>query len=159
MVVDQGCVQTYFLIYSQPRQEFLSPSHRKMLQGMTSVPVPPRNCVACCMSHLGSPGLLHLHGRVPHPLPAFILVLRLTPVLAQALELSVLRLVLSVIDRRSKGSPWERRGGMNWETGIDICTLLYVKQITNENLLSSSGSHTPQIGKKSKKRVYMCMYN
>ena len=67
-------------------QEFLSPSHCKMLQGMTLVPVPPRNCVACYMSHLASPGLLHLHGRVPHPLPAFILVLRLTPVLAEALE-------------------------------------------------------------------------
>lgn len=113
MVVDQGCVQTYFLIYSQPRQEFLSPSHCKMLQGMTLW-----NCVACCMSHLGSPGLFHLHGRVPHPLPAFILVLRLTPVLAQALELPVLRLVLSVIDRRSKGSPWERRGGMNGRLGL-----------------------------------------
>ena len=25
---------------------------------------------------------------------------------------------------------------MNWETGIDIYTLLYVKQITNENLLA-----------------------
>ena len=47
----------------------------------------------------------------------------------------MLRLVLSVIDRRSKGSPWERRGGVNWEIRIDICILLYVKQITNENLL------------------------
>ena len=25
-------------------------------------------------------------------------------------------------------------GGMDWETGIDICTLLCMKQITNEGL-------------------------
>ena len=34
----------------------------------------------------------------------------------------------------------EGRGGMNWEIGIDIYTLLYVKQITNENLLYSTGN-------------------
>ena len=33
-------------------------------------------------------------------------------------------------------------GGMNWEIGIDICTLLilWVKQITNENLLYNRGN-------------------
>ena len=31
-------------------------------------------------------------------------------------------------------------GGMNWEIGIDIYTLLCIKQITNENLLYSTGN-------------------
>ena len=36
----------------------------------------------------------------------------------------------------------EGRGGMNWEIGIDIYTLLIlcIKQITNENLLYSTGN-------------------
>ena len=29
----------------------------------------------------------------------------------------------------------ERGGGINWETGIDIYTLLYIKQITNKDLM------------------------
>ena len=32
--------------------------------------------------------------------------------------------------RRGRGG-----GGMNWEIGIDICTLIYIKWITNKNLL------------------------
>ena len=35
---------------------------------------------------------------------------------------------------------WE--GGVNWGTGIDIYTLLCIKQTTNENLLHSSGNST-----------------
>jgi len=33
---------------------------------------------------------------------------------------------------------------MNWETGIDTYTLqiLYIKQVTNENLLHSTGNST-----------------
>ena len=31
-------------------------------------------------------------------------------------------------------------GGMNWEIGIDIYTLLYIKQITNKDLLYSTGN-------------------
>ena len=31
---------------------------------------------------------------------------------------------------------------MNWEIGIDIYTLLCIKQITNENLLYSTGNYT-----------------
>ena len=31
-------------------------------------------------------------------------------------------------------------GGMNWETGIGIYTLLCIKQITKENLLQSTGN-------------------
>ena len=38
----------------------------------------------------------------------------------------------------------ERRGGMNWEIGTDIYTILmlYIKQITNENLLYSTRNST-----------------
>ena len=36
----------------------------------------------------------------------------------------------------------ERWGEMSWESGIDIYTLLCIKQITNENLLSSTGTST-----------------
>ena len=33
-------------------------------------------------------------------------------------------------------------GGINWEIGIDIYTLLYMKYITNKNLLYSTGNST-----------------
>ena len=33
-------------------------------------------------------------------------------------------------------------GGINWEFGIDIYTLLYIKQVTNNNLLYSTGNST-----------------
>ena len=33
-------------------------------------------------------------------------------------------------------------GGMNWETGIDIYTLLCIKYITKENPLYSTGNST-----------------
>ena len=33
---------------------------------------------------------------------------------------------------------WE--GGINWETGTDEYTLLYVEQITNKDLLLSTGN-------------------
>ena len=33
--------------------------------------------------------------------------------------------------------------GMNWETGVDIYTFLCVKEITNKNLLYSTGSSPP----------------
>ena len=50
----------------------------------------------------------------------------------------------------------EGEGGMNWEIGIDIYTLLCIKQITNENLLYSTGNSTQYsvvtyMGKESKK--------
>ena len=46
-------------------------------------------------------------------------------------------------------------GGINWETGIDIYTL-YIKQITNKDLLHSTGnfiqySVMTYMGKESKK--------
>ena len=31
-------------------------------------------------------------------------------------------------------------GGINWEFGIDLYTLLYLKQITNKDLLHSTGN-------------------
>ena len=34
------------------------------------------------------------------------------------------------------------RGGINWEIGIEIYTLLYIKQITNKDLLYSTGNST-----------------
>ena len=36
----------------------------------------------------------------------------------------------------------KREEGMNWETGIDVYTLLCMKQITNKNLLCSTGNST-----------------
>ena len=36
----------------------------------------------------------------------------------------------------------EKEVGVNWEIGIDIYTPLYIKQITNENLLYSTGNPT-----------------
>ena len=36
----------------------------------------------------------------------------------------------------------EGSGGTNWEIGIDIYTPLRIKQITNENLLFSTGNST-----------------
>ena len=48
------------------------------------------------------------------------------------------------------------RGGINWEIGIDTYTLLYIKQITNKDLLYSTGNSTQYsvmtyMGKESKK--------
>ena len=37
----------------------------------------------------------------------------------------------------------ERRSGMSWEIGTDMYTALGIKQITNENLLCSTGKCTP----------------
>ena len=35
-----------------------------------------------------------------------------------------------------------KAGGMNWVIGIDIYTLIYIKEITNKNLLYSTGNST-----------------
>ena len=50
-------------------------------------------------------------------------------------------------------------GGTDWEFGIDTYTLLYLKQITNKNLLYSTDNYTQYLvitynGKESEK-VYM----
>ena len=40
---------------------------------------------------------------------------------------------------------------MNFRIGIDVCTLEYIKQITNENLLHRQGTLWQPNGKGSKK--------
>ena len=59
-----------------------------------------------------------------------------------------------------KTNLWLPRGKVgrriNWEIVIDIYTLLYIKQITNKNLLYSTGNSTQYaamtyVGKESKK--------
>ena len=64
-------------------------------------------------------------------------------------------------------TPREEGGvGMNWEIGIDIYTLLilYIKQITNKDLLYSTGNSTQYpvmtyMEKNLKESGYMYMYN
>ena len=57
--------------------------------------------------------------------------------------------------------PGVRGGGINWEIGTDIYTLLYIKEITNKDLLYSTGNSTQYsvmvyMGKESKKEwIYM----
>ena len=55
-------------------------------------------------------------------------------------------------------------GELNQEFGINIYTLLDIKQITNKGLLYSTGkstqySVTTYMGKESEKNGYMYMYN
>ena len=50
----------------------------------------------------------------------------------------------------------EKGGRINWEIGIDIYTLLYIKQITSKDLLYSTGNSSQHsvmtyMGKESKK--------
>ena len=56
------------------------------------------------------------------------------------LPFSFLYLLTSMTERKLTPSRGRGGGGMNWETGIDICTLLCGKQTTNENLLYSLGN-------------------
>ena len=57
----------------------------------------------------------------------------------------------------------ERGGGINQEFGINIYTLLYIKQITSKDLLYSTGNYTQYFvithkGKKSEKvDIYVCI--
>ena len=51
----------------------------------------------------------------------------------------------------------QSRRGINWETEVDMYTLLYIKWITNKDLLYSTGSSTQYsvrtyLGKDSKKK-------
>ena len=34
------------------------------------------------------------------------------------------------------------RGGINWKYGINRCTLLYIKQVNNKDLLYSTGNYS-----------------
>ena len=53
-------------------------------------------------------------------------------------------------------------GGMNWEIGIDMYMQLYIKQITNENALFSTGASTQHSGNMHGKKIqndeYMYMF-
>ena len=58
--------------------------------------------------------------------------------------------------KQTYGYQGVRGGGINWETGIDIYTVLYRKYITNKDLLYSTGNSTQYcvmtyMGKESKK--------
>ena len=44
--------------------------------------------------------------------------------------------------KQTYGYQGRRGGGINWEIGIDIYTLLYIKWITNKDLLYSIGNST-----------------
>ena len=46
------------------------------------------------------------------------------------------------VENKRMDSKGERSWGVNWEIGIDIYTLLCLKQITNENILYSTGNST-----------------
>ena len=59
----------------------------------------------------------------------------------------------------------DMEGGINWEVGIDMYTLLYVKHITNKDLLYGTGNSTQfslmaYMGKESKQKKsgYKYMY-
>ena len=54
------------------------------------------------------------------------------------------------------------QGGVNWEIGTDICTLLYIRWMTNRNLLCGTGNSTQccvvtYMGKESKKEWLICI--
>ena len=58
-------------------------------------------------------------------------------------------------NRHTDSNIWVPKSGYGWEIGINIYTLLCIKQITNENLLYSPGNSTQcsvvtQMGRKSK---------
>ena len=55
-------------------------------------------------------------------------------------------------------------GGINWDIGTDIHTLLYIEQITSKNLPYGTGNSTQypvmtSMEKESKKSGYICVYN
>ena len=57
-----------------------------------------------------------------------------------------------------------RRGRVNWEILIDIYKPLYIKSVTNKNLLYGTGNSTQYsvkayMGKESKKSGYMYTHN
>ena len=67
----------------------------------------------------------------------------------------------SQMQKTNLGYQGGKRGiGINWEIGIDTYTLLYIKQVTNKDLLYSTGNSTQYsvmayMGKESKKE---CIY-
>ena len=60
----------------------------------------------------------------------------------------------------TKGEMW--RGGINQELGINIYTLLSIKQINNKDILYSTGNYIQYfvityMGKESEKNRYTCV--
>ena len=55
--------------------------------------------------------------------------------------------------KQTDGCKGETGGGINWEIGINICTLPYIRQITNKDLLyiGSQNSVMTYMGKESNK--------
>jgi len=49
---------------------------------------------------------------------------------------------ISCVENKRDYQKGKRGGGINWEAGIYIYTLLYIKEITNEDLLRSMGNAT-----------------
>ena len=51
-------------------------------------------------------------------------------------------LIYNIELQMQKTSLWSPGGkeGINWETGIDLYTLLYIRQITNKDLLYNTGN-------------------
>ena len=44
--------------------------------------------------------------------------------------------------KQTYGYQWVRKGRINWEIGTDIYALLYIKLITNKDLLYGTGNST-----------------
>ena len=59
--------------------------------------------------------------------------------------------------------PGEKGGGIYWEIWTGVHPLLHIRQMTNKDLLYSTGSSTQNsdvvYGKNLNKRGYMYMYN
>ena len=58
--------------------------------------------------------------------------------------------------KQTYGYQGGKGGGISWKIGIDTCTLLHIKQITNKDLLYSTDNSTQYsvmayMGKESKK--------
>ena len=58
----------------------------------------------------------------------------------------------------------ERRGETNWEFRVNIHILIYIKYVTNKDLLYSTGNYTQYFvttynRKEYEKNRYICMYN
>ena len=59
-----------------------------------------------------------------------------------AISHSMVQEHLSTNVENRHGYQERKRGGINWETGTDIYTLLYIKQVTGKNLIYSTENST-----------------
>ena len=58
-------------------------------------------------------------------------------------DLSLTQNIASPIENQRMGTKGKGGGGMGWEIGIGICTLiLHIKSLTNENLPDSTRNFT-----------------